>query len=197
MQSNLRGRSALKGPLQGAARWLLRRVAVGANVQVGNSLRAGRGAIISAPHYLKIGESVSIGPRSIVQVNGTIGDFTMIGMHVQIIGRDDHAIDQIGRPYIYSSWVGDREARIRDAVTIGRVDWIGGGSIILSGTRIGEGALIGAGSVVTRDVDPYTVVAGNPAIYIRRRFDDPAAEVQHSKALVRLLTKNNDAKGDR
>lgn len=46
--------------------------------------------------------------------------------------------------------------------------WIGAGSIILNGIEIGESAIIGAGSVVTKDVEPYTVVAGNPAKVIRR-----------------------------
>jgi acetyltransferase-like isoleucine patch superfamily enzyme len=183
MQSNVRGRSAIRGPLQGVARSLLRRLAVGANVHVGRNLRAGRGSIISAPHALHIGHAVSIGPRSIVQVDGEIGDFTMIGMHVQIIGRNDHAIDEVGTPYIYSRWVGDREARPKDAVHIGRDVWVGGGSIILSGVTVGEGALIGAGTVVTRDVAPYTVVAGNPAVLVRRRFPDVSSEELHRRAL--------------
>jgi acetyltransferase-like isoleucine patch superfamily enzyme len=183
MQSNVRGRSALKGPLEDVARGILRKLAVGANVRVGRDLRAGRGAIISAPHDLAIGDAVSIGPRSIVQVDGAIGDFTMIGMHVQIIGRNDHAIDEVGTPYIYSKWVGDREARAGDSVHIGRDVWVGGGSIVLSGVTIGEGALVGAGSVVTRDVAPYSVVAGNPAKEVRRRFPDAASEVIHHAAL--------------
>jgi acetyltransferase-like isoleucine patch superfamily enzyme len=186
MQSNLRGRSALRGPAQHLARKLLRKLAVGANVRVGRDLRAGRGAIISAPHKLTIGDQVSIGPRSIVQVDGEIGDFTMIGMHVQIVGRNDHAIDEVGKPYIFSTWVADRDARRGDAVHLGRDVWVGGGSIILSGITIGEGALIGAGSVVTKDVPPYTVVAGSPAREVRRRFADPADEAAHSAALDAL-----------
>ena len=46
--------------------------------------------------------------------------------------------------------------------------WIGAGSIILNGITIGEGAVVGAGSVVTKDVNPYTIVAGNPAKEIRK-----------------------------
>ena len=52
--------------------------------------------------------------------------------------------------------------KIRDDV------WIGAGSIILNGITIGEGAVVGAGSVVTKDVNPYTIVAGNPAKEIRK-----------------------------
>jgi acetyltransferase-like isoleucine patch superfamily enzyme len=50
--------------------------------------------------------------------------------------------------------------------------WIGAGSIILPGRRIGTGAIIGAGSVVSKDVDPYTVVGGNPIRLISRRRVD-------------------------
>jgi acetyltransferase-like isoleucine patch superfamily enzyme len=186
MESNTRGRSALRGPVEAVARKLLRKLALGANVEVGRNLRAGRGAIISAPHALAIGDNVSIGPRTIVQVDGEIGDFTMIGMHVQIVGRNDHAIDEVGKPYIFSTWVGDREPRRTDAVYIGRDVWIGGGVIILSGVTIGEGALVGAGSIVTHDVKPYTIVAGSPARLIRRRFPQETAEAAHGAALDAL-----------
>lgn len=46
--------------------------------------------------------------------------------------------------------------------------WIGFGAVILKGVTIGEGAVIGAGSVVSRDIEPYAVVAGNPAVQLRR-----------------------------
>ncbi|RQS34589.1 acyltransferase [Burkholderia sp. Bp8992] len=50
--------------------------------------------------------------------------------------------------------------------------WIGARAIISPGVRIGEGAVVGAGSVVTRDVEPYTIVAGNPARFIKERTRD-------------------------
>lgn len=54
---------------------------------------------------------------------------------------------------------------------VGHDVWIGHGALILPGVRIGSGAIIGAGAVVTRDVAPYTIVAGNPARQVRPRFD--------------------------
>jgi acetyltransferase-like isoleucine patch superfamily enzyme len=55
-------------------------------------------------------------------------------------------------------------------VTVGKHAWIGGKSIILPGVTIGEGAVIGAGSVVTKDIPPYTVAVGNPAKVIKNRI---------------------------
>jgi phosphonate metabolism protein (transferase hexapeptide repeat family) len=61
------------------------------------------------------------------------------------------------------------------AVTIGHDVWIGHGAIILPGRRIGTGAVIAAGAVVTKDVQSYAIVAGNPARFIRARFPDEIA----------------------
>ena len=53
-------------------------------------------------------------------------------------------------------------------VVIGDDVWVGGGAIILPGVTIGEGSTVAAGAVVTRDVEPFTLVAGNPARLLRR-----------------------------
>ncbi|AUY50186.1 CatB-related O-acetyltransferase [Streptomyces sp. CB01881] len=60
----------------------------------------------------------------------------------------------------------------RGDTMVGNDVWFGYGATVLPGVRIGDGAIIAAGSVVTSDVEPYTVVGGNPARPIRRRFDD-------------------------
>ena len=57
-------------------------------------------------------------------------------------------------------------------VTIGHDVWIGHGVVVLPGRSIGTGAVVGAGAIVTRDVAPYTIVVGNPARPVRRRFDE-------------------------
>ena len=67
---------------------------------------------------------------------------------------------------------------IKGDTVIGNDVWIGQNAVILPGVQIGDGAIIGANSVVGSDVSPYTVVAGNPAREIRKRFDD---------SLIRLL----------
>ncbi len=60
----------------------------------------------------------------------------------------------------------------RGDIVIGNDVWIGFEAVVLSGVTIGDGAIVGARSVVTRDVPPYTIVGGAPARPIRRRFDD-------------------------
>lgn len=59
-----------------------------------------------------------------------------------------------------------------DKVVIGNDIWIGAHRVILPGVKIGDGAIIGAGSIVTRDVESYSIVAGNPAKLLRWRFDN-------------------------
>ncbi len=61
-------------------------------------------------------------------------------------------------------------------VTFGHDVWIGHGAIVLPGRNVGTGAVVAAGSVVTKDVPAYTIVPGNPARPVRRRFPEPAAE---------------------
>lgn len=66
--------------------------------------------------------------------------------------------------------------RTKGDVIIGNDVWLGREAMILSGVRIGDGAVIGARALVTRDVPPYGIVAGNPAALVRKRFDDRTVE---------------------
>lgn len=68
------------------------------------------------------------------------------------------------------------EWRRSNAVTIGHDTWLGHGSTVLPGVTIGDGAAIGSGAVVTKDVAPYTIVAGVPARPLRERFDRRISE---------------------
>jgi len=77
------------------------------------------------------------------------------------MGGDDHAFFQWRRDH---------------AVKVGHDVWIGHNATVMPGVCIGNGAVIGAGAVVTKDVEPYTIVAGVPARPIRRRFDKAIIE---------------------
>ena len=66
---------------------------------------------------------------------------------------------------------------LRGDTVIGNDVWIGQNAVILPGVHIGDGAIIGASSVVGRDVEPYTIVVGNPARPVRKRFDDALIEL--------------------
>jgi acetyltransferase-like isoleucine patch superfamily enzyme len=109
----------------------------------------------------------------IVATNGrlTIGDYTFIA-HEVVIADDYWAVPTNVR-------AGVKSPRILSSTTthidIGRNVWIGAQSIIVGNVRIGEGAIIGAGSIITNDVPPYTVCAGNPMRIVRslRRSEIP------------------------
>ncbi|MDR7221886.1 DapH/DapD/GlmU-related protein [Aminobacter aminovorans] len=68
------------------------------------------------------------------------------------------------------------EWRRSNAVTIGHDTWLGHGSTVLPGVTVGDGAAVGSGAVVTKDVAPYTIVAGVPAKPLRERFDRKTGE---------------------
>lgn len=79
----------------------------------------------------------------------------------------------------YASHKMDRQQRAASTirrVTIGNDVWIANGAFILPGVTVGDGAVIAAQAVVTRDVEPYTIVGGNPAKVIKKRFDDATIE---------------------
>lgn len=97
----------------------------------------------------------------------TIGCRVLFGPNVQIYAAT-HPLDGAVR----QGTAGPEYGR---PISIGDDVWVGGAAVICPGVSIGEGAVVGAGSVVTRDVEAFTVVAGNPARVIRRLERQPAA----------------------
>jgi acetyltransferase-like isoleucine patch superfamily enzyme len=106
-----------------------------------------------------------------------IGRYCSIADNVVIFLGGNHRVDWVTTyPFSAIRDVWPEAAHIqghpatRGDVVIGSDVWLGRGCNIMSGVTIGHGAVIGAGAIVTRDVPPYTIVAGNPARNIRTRF---------------------------
>lgn len=122
------------------------------------------------------GVSISIGKR--VFMNGTliaaqnieIGDDVLIAWGVTIVDHNSHSTSFSHRSEDVVNWRVNKKdwTHVKiSPIKISSKVWIGFNSIILKGVTIGEGAVIGAGSVVTKDVSAWTIVAGNPARLIR------------------------------
>jgi acetyltransferase-like isoleucine patch superfamily enzyme len=141
------------------------------NVQVRDDVHIGVGSILWAPRELVVGRDVYIGKGCTIEVDGSIGDSVLIANRVGIVGRSDHDMRQVGATMRRADWVGDHPQRLSRPVHIGDDVWIGYGAVVLSGLTIGRGAVVAAGAVVTSDVEPYDIVAGNPAGGVGRRFE--------------------------
>ena len=120
--------------------------------------------------------------------NSDIGSFCSIADNV-IIGPATHPFDWVGgSPVFYSgkdsvkAKFSEFDRKTLDRTLIGNDVWIGINSIIKSGVKIGHGSIIGMGSVVTKDVEPYTIVGGCPAKFLKMRFNsDIISGLLHSK----------------
>lgn len=165
--------------------YALRRVALRKNVTVGSRFHVGPGSVIWAPRRLRIGRDVYVGKNVTIQVDGEIGDNVLIANSVGIIGRTDHATSAVGVAIREADWVGECPEILSQPTRIGSDVWIGYGAIILSGVTVGDSSVVGAGSLVTRDVAPNTVVAGAPATHRKQRFSD-ADFSEHWKLLERM-----------
>jgi virginiamycin A acetyltransferase len=108
-----------------------------------------------------------------------IGKFCQIATGVKfIMNSGNHSMDGISTyPFkvFGKAWKdAPLNAKYKGDIIVGNDVWIGNGSTIMSNVKIGHGAIIGTNSLVTKDVEPYTIVGGNPAKVIRKRFDDNA-----------------------
>ena len=159
---------AIQAELAATRRWLARYNAAAAltpadwhTLLVERLAAVGEGAVIRPPFQCDYGFNIRLGVGVFLNVNCvildvvpvTIGPRTQIGPGVQILAADhprDPAVRASGLEFGRPVW-------------IGRNVWIGAGAILLPGVSIGDDALIGAGSVVTRDVPAGTTAFGNPA----------------------------------
>tara|TARA_B110000881_G_C18303528_1_gene378244 strand:+ start:103 stop:621 length:519 start_codon:yes stop_codon:yes gene_type:complete len=127
--------------------------------------QSGEQVIIEGPFYCDYGDKVSLGDRVYINTHCTIldggivniGNDCMLGPNVQLL-TVSHDVDPIKR-LNKTSYVND--------IHIEHNVWLGAGVIVLAGVTIGENSVVGAGSVVTKNVPPNTMVVGNPAAVIK------------------------------
>jgi phosphonate metabolism protein (transferase hexapeptide repeat family) len=134
--------------------------------------------------YASLGDYSYLGENCDI-ADAAIGKFTAIANSVRI-GAPNHPMGRASQhrftycpEYYEPTTTRDREffaGRRGDRVIVGNDVWIGHAAILLPGVTVGDGAVIAAGAVVSRDVPPYTVVGGVPARPIRQRFPEAVAE---------------------
>lgn len=140
------------------------RIEVGDNVRMsGISTFSGRSATKIMP-VLKIGNNVDIGWQNSISVGTTVtmGDNVRLAGRVFLAGYPGHPLDAEKR----AAGLPDDDCQAKP-ITLEKDVWVGTGATILAGVVVGEGAIIAAGSVVTKRVEPFTLVAGNPAAFVK------------------------------
>jgi acetyltransferase-like isoleucine patch superfamily enzyme len=150
----------------------------GIRLRPGSSLEIGEGSIVEGTLVSeRDGSSIVIGRNTFIggSLLGSacrieVGDDVLISWGCNIVDHNSHAIGWALRKQDVKDWYHDRKDWthvVMKPVRICNKSWIGLNAIVLKGVEIGEGAVVAAGSVVTRSVPPWTVVAGNPAKVIR------------------------------
>ncbi len=113
-----------------------------------------------------------------------VGKFCSIGGGV-LLGMGKHTLDKLSTSPIFTekhngtrnSWVKNSTVYPFQRVKVGNDVWIGTRAMIMGGVTIGDGAIIGAGAIVTKDVPPYAIVAGVPAKIIRYRYSADVIDI--------------------
>ena len=147
------------------------RIELGDDVIIGGRNTWTIGMKTSTDAALIVGSRVTIGYQNTISVaqRVEIGDDTMLAPNVQIYDNTNHPLSPARR--LRHEPISLDEAA---AVSIGRNVWIGTGAIIMRGVTIGDNAVVGAASVVTKSVPPNTLVAGNPARIIKQLSEEAA-----------------------
>lgn len=141
--------------------------------KAGKQINVEKGAFFGRGSEIEIGDYSGIGKNAVLQGVIAIGNYVMMGPDVMIYTRN-HAFEDLKKPMMFQGERDVKKVIIKDDV------WIGARSILLPGVEVGEGAIIGAGSVVTKSIEPYSIVGGNPARVIGTRKAS-AEEVHHEE----------------
>ena len=156
------------------ARNLVVRGGQGSGVRVGSdSLVEGLLVLERDGAQITVGDRTFIGGKTLLGSahSISIGDDVLISFEVLIMDHDGHSLEFSQRASDVADWARGRKDWThvpRRAIRVENRSWIGSRATILRGVTIGEGAVVGSGSVVTKDVEPWCVVAGNPARPIRQ-----------------------------
>jgi len=136
----------------------------GKKLAIGTNVNFGRYTEIRSPEFANFGNNVNIGPWFLTEANLDIGSDVLISSKVSCIGND-HAFDDKTKSIYF-------QGRLPASTIILEGDnLIGFGSILIGNITIGKGCIVGAGSVVTKSLPPYTICAGVPARVIKSRFN--------------------------
>lgn len=125
---------------------------------------------------LVAGEYSFIGGHCVIGPGVHLGRYVMCASAVQFVG-DDHRADLPGVPMIFAGRPLRRQIHVEDDV------WIGANAVIMAGVRIGRGAIVAAGAVITKNVPPYEIHGGIPARRIGVRFQTDAERAIHDAML--------------
>ena len=150
--------------------------------QIGLGFHAGARVVLWGKNKLIIGDHFYIGRDSQILCDAIIGDYVMFGNKVGLVGKYDHNYEQLGVPTCLASQIRDPEYNWKGLflkVVIEDDVWVGYGTIILSGVKVGQGSIIAAGSVVTKDVEAFSIYGGVPAKKICNRFENDSDLKEH------------------
>ncbi len=147
-------------------------------VKTGKNIHCQFSTSFWSPHKkIILGDNVGIGARCYFLCDTVVGNKVMIAPNVAFLNSDDHNYSIIGKT-MWDSGRGDKSK-----IIINNDVWIGHGAIILSPVIIGRGSIIAAGSVVTKNVLPYSIVGGSPAKIIKWRFTKDEI-IEHENKLI-------------
>lgn len=132
-------------------------------ISVGNDVSIGLGAVLWAvrPSYIELRDKVMLGPN------------------VSLIAGD-HVFDIPGR---YMAEIHEKRSTDDVPIVIEEDVWIGANATVLKGVTVGRGSVIAAGAVVTKTVEPYSIIAGVPGRVLRKRFTDEQID-NHERSLI-------------
>lgn len=168
LRDSERIRWAIRGMRMSLIRWKYGLKSVSPTFYLGG--KADIASDLKAGDYSYIGRDCCICPRV------TIGKFTYLAHEVSVQGGD-HVYDMPGTPICFTG-------RPEMPVTVIEDDvWVGHRAIIMAGVTIGRGAVVAAGAVVTKSVEPYSIVGGIPASKIKMRFDSAESRRVHDRML--------------